>query len=214
MLGIRFIPEVWMALTGGIPKLVALAEFTGDDEHEVNARAAKAEFDLLGKGFTARRITSKKEALKYWTFRRESFNLLRSKVKGMRTACFVDDVVVAPEHLPTFLPKMYEILDRYNFLYTIAGHIGDGNFHVIPLVHTDTPGLKEKIQQCMKEVFDLVFSLSGSMAGEHNDGLIRSHLLGHMYGDKMPALFNEVKDAFDPHHIFNPGVSACTSGMT
>jgi FAD/FMN-containing dehydrogenase len=56
----------------------------------------------------------------------------------------------------------------------------------------------------MKEVFDLVFSLDGSMAGEHNDGLIRSHLLGKMYGERMPELFNQVKDAFDPHHIFNP----------
>lgn len=204
MLGLRFIPEVWMALTGGIPKLVALAEFTGSNEHEVNTRAAKAEFDLRAKGFNARRIVNKGEALKYWTFRRESFNLLRSKVKGMRTACFVDDVIVAPEHLPVFLPKMYEIMDKYNMLYTIAGHIGDGNFHVIPLVDTLTPNLKEDIKKCMNEVFALVFSLQGSMAGEHNDGLIRTHLLGTMYGNKMPQLFNEVKDAFDPHHIFNP----------
>jgi FAD/FMN-containing dehydrogenase len=193
-----------MALTGGVPKLVALAEFTGDDEHEVNTRAAKAEFDLLGKGFTARRITSKKEALKYWSFRRESFNLLRSKVKGMRTAPFVDDVVVRPEHLPVFLPKMYTILDKYHFLYTIAGHIGDGNFHVIPLVDPHTPNLKVNIQKCMQEVFDLVFSLHGSMSGEHNDGLIRTHLLPQMFGETMPKLFAEVKDAFDPLHIFNP----------
>jgi FAD/FMN-containing dehydrogenase len=204
MLGLRFIPEVWMALTGGIPKLVALAEFTGIDEHEVNTRAAKAEFDLRAKGFNARRITNKNEALKYWTFRRESFNLLRSKVKGMRTACFVDDVVIAPEHLPVFLPKMYEIMDKYKMLYTIAGHIGNGNFHVIPLVDPSTPNLKEDIQKCMQEVFALVFSLNGSMAGEHNDGLIRTHLLGDMYGKDMPKIFEQVKDAFDPHHLFNP----------
>jgi FAD/FMN-containing dehydrogenase len=56
----------------------------------------------------------------------------------------------------------------------------------------------------MQEVFDLVFSLNGSMAGEHNDGLIRTHFLGQMYGKEMPKLFEQVKDAFDPQHLFNP----------
>jgi FAD/FMN-containing dehydrogenase len=200
----KFLPEVWMAITGGIPKLVVLAEFTGDDASDVDSRATRAEFDLISKGFNARKVPTANEAKKYWTFRRESFNLLRSKVKGMRTACFVDDVVVNPEHLPEFLPKVYAILDKYNFLYTIAGHVGDGNFHIIPLVDKGNPKLGAVVQHAMDEVFKVVFSFKGSMSGEHNDGLIRTHLLKDMYGEKMVSFFEKVKDTFDPQNIFNP----------
>lgn len=200
----RFLPEAWMILTGGVPKVVALAEFTGTDENEVHARAAKAEFELRAKGFSSRRITSPSEARKYWTFRHESFQLLRSKVRGMRTACFVDDIVVPPRTLPNVLPKVYELLDKYSFLYTIQGHIGDGNFHIIPLVDPATPHLVQSIRSCMREICTLVFSVGGSMSGEHNDGLIRTSLLPEMYGEEIVHLFNDVKDIFDPHHMFNP----------
>lgn len=203
-LGLKFLPEVWMAITGGIPKLVVLAEFTGTNSDDVEARAVRAEFDLRSKGFTSRNIKSDAEAKKYWTFRRESFNLLRSKVKGMRTACFVDDIVVDPRHLPEFLPKIYEILDSYKFLYTIAGHVGDGNFHIIPLVARGNANLGATVEKAMEDVFSVVFKYKGSMSGEHNDGLIRTHLLPKMYGEQMVQLFNKVKDTFDPQNIFNP----------
>jgi len=50
---------------------------------------------------------------KYWTIRRESFNLLRKHVKGRKTAPFVDDIIVKPKHLPQFLPELNKILDEY-----------------------------------------------------------------------------------------------------
>lgn len=55
------------------------------------------------------------------------------------------------------------------------------------------------------EVYDLVLEYHGSITGEHNDGLIRSPYLKKMYGEKVYELFEEVKKAFDPNNIFNPG---------
>jgi len=129
-----FIPEVFMMLTGGIPKLILLVEFGGDDEKEIDEKMKALEAQILHFGFTTHITRSEQEAEKYWTIRRESFNLLRKHIHGTRTAPFIDDVVVKPEHLPEFLPKMRKILDDYKLVYTIAGHAGNGNFHIIPLM--------------------------------------------------------------------------------
>jgi FAD/FMN-containing dehydrogenase len=126
-------------------------------------------------------------------------------MRGLRTAPFVDDVVVTPDKLPEFLPKMYAILDKYKLLYTIAGHAGDANFHVIPLMDTREANTAETIKKCMDEVFALIKEEGGSITGEHNDGLIRTSYLPFMFGDDIYQLFLKTKDAFDPQGIFNPG---------
>lgn len=201
----KFLPEFWMAITGGIPKLVLLAEFEGDSQSEVDAQIKAARERL--KDFKIKMIAANTEAKtkKYWAIRRESFNLLRHRVKGKRTAPFIDDLIIKPEDMPEFLPKLYEILDRYQFIYTIAGHVGDGNFHIIPLMELKTEEEKNKIFQSQDEVYKLVFKYGGSFTGEHNDGLIRSPYLKMMYGEKIYAIFEEIKKIFDPQNIFNPG---------
>lgn len=209
-LAFGFLPEFWMFMTGGIPKLVLLAEFTGDDEAEVAKRILEARQSLAEPHLAQFKIKSKitksdREAEKYWLIRRESFNLLRHHVKGLHTAPFIDDFVVRPETLPEFLPKLNEILNSYKIIYTIAGHVGDGNFHIIPLMKLSDPGTKGIIKELSVKVYALVLKFEGSITGEHNDGLIRSPYLKTMYGEKIYELFEETKKIFDPQGIFNPG---------
>ena len=94
---------------------------------------------------------------------------------------------------------------RYNLTYTLAGHIGNGNFHLIPLIDMSSEEEREKILEISREVFKLVFEYKGSMSGEHNDGIIRTPFLEMMYGKEVVHLFEEIKDIFDPQCIFNPG---------
>jgi len=210
-LGIQFIPEFFMVLTGGVPKLFLIAEFTGDSEEEIYkkayaARADLAEFKL--KTRVARGETQKESDLeekKYWTVRRESFNLLRHHVHGKRTAPFIDDIVVRPETLPEFLPRLNDIMDDYKLIYTIAGHVGDGNFHIIPLMKLSESGVGKEIAELSRKVYALVIEFGGSITAEHNDGLVRSPFLKQMYGEKVYGLFEETKKIFDPDNIFNPG---------
>ena len=146
------------------------------------------------------------EAKKYWTIRRESFNLLRKSIKGKRTAPFIDDFIVQVEKLPEFFPKLNKILDSYgNFTYTIAGHIGNGNFHIIPLMDLADSKNREIIKELSDKVYDLVLEFGGSITAEHNDGLIRSPYLKKMYGGEVYKLFEETKRIFDLQNIFNPG---------
>jgi FAD/FMN-containing dehydrogenase len=87
---------------------------------------------------------------------------------------------------------------------TVAGHMGDGNFHVIPLMKLEDPKERAKLAPAMKEVNELVLKYHGSLSGEHNDGLVRGPWLGQMYGPKMLKIFKEVKTIFDQDNIFNP----------
>ncbi|MDP2650811.1 MAG: FAD-binding oxidoreductase [bacterium] len=201
----KFLPEIGMILTGGVPKLILTAEFTGEGEDEVKAKISRARESIKEFSVKTRMTKTSIEMEKYHLIRRESFNLLRHKIKKKQTAPFIDDIIVPPETLPEFLPQLEEIMKKYDLIYTIAGHVGDGNFHIIPLMDLSKKDAKEVIHKLTDEVYRLVFEYGGSMTAEHNDGLIRSPYLKQMYGEEVYKLFEEVKRVFDPDNIFNPG---------
>lgn len=204
-LGLQLIPSALM-LFRGIPKMVLLIEFNGESPEEV---AAKVRTCRQGLGKYAKRALFEEDeteakARKFWIMRRESFNLLRKNVADKHTAPFIDDLVVNPEYLPQFLPELRLILKRYKFLATIAGHMGDGNFHVIPLMKIEDTLERIKIAPAMKEVNELVLKYNGSLSGEHNDGMSRGPWLYQMYSPETMAHFRSLKHTFDPQNIFNP----------
>ncbi len=201
----QFLPEFIFALFGGLPKLVLIAEFTGDSQRDVNHRAKEAQKSLEYLRPTSFLTRNKSESRKYWAIRRESFNLLRRHTEGHHTAPFIDDIIVTPSQLPEFMPELDAIMSDYKLIYTLAGHIGDANFHIIPLMDFTDPAVKKIIPELSSRVFELVFRYGGSMSGEHNDGLVRTPYLEAMYGKTICRLFQEVKHIFDPHLIFNPG---------
>jgi FAD/FMN-containing dehydrogenase len=215
-MGIAFLPEMMMFFTGGIPKLILMAEFRADTQEECLGRAESLIADIKHKRPKERMRLARnaQESAKYWAIRHESFNLLRQKVHGKRTAPFIDDFVVPPETLTEFLPKLEEVLAGHDLIYTVAGHMGDGNFHIIPLIDPKRPDLEALIAELSHTVYDLVLAHGGSISGEHNDGIVRTPYVEKMFGPEMTKLFAEVKALFDPLGIFNPGkkVATPTSG--
>ena len=193
----------------GIPKLILMVEFNGATEDEVREKIKalhrqlaqhRARYEI--NGFEEDPTEGKSE--KFWLMRRYSFQLLRSKVKDKHTAPFIDDFVVPPPYLTEFLPKLRVIIKKYDLFATIAGHMGDGNFHVIPLMKLEEPTDRKKILPAMKAVNTLVLKYGGSLSGEHNDGLVRGPWLETMYGKDMLKIFQEAKHIMDPQAIFNP----------
>ncbi len=206
-----FIPEGLMALRGGFPKLVLLVEFSGDTHAEIDSAIKALEKDITHYGFKMRKAKNEFDSEKYWTIRRESFNLLRKHVKGRRTAPFIDDVIVPPSAMPEFLPRMRKILDDYKLVYTIAGHAGNGNFHIIPLMDMKDPRNITVIDEVSDKVYDLTLSYKGSLTAEHNDGIIRTPYLPKMFSKDMIVLFERTKKVFDVKNIFNPGKKVGTT---
>lgn len=204
-LGIAMIPDGIKILKGGIPKLIVLVEVAGKTEDEVKTKLVEIEKSVQPFGFETRIARSSAEAEKYWRIRRESFNLLRKHVAGKRTAPFIDDIIVDPKVLPEFMPKLQSILDKEGFVYTIAGHVGNGNFHIIPLLDMHDATNREMILRVSDQVYDLVLSYGGSITAEHNDGIVRTPYLEKMYDTFIIGLFKFTKTLFDPKNIFNHG---------
>jgi FAD/FMN-containing dehydrogenase len=202
------IPDGIMLLRG-IPKLILMVEFNGESEQEVRDKirnlhsdlgAHRARYEINGMEETPTAAASEK----FWLMRRQSFKLLREKVKDKHTAPFIDDLVVNPEHLAEFLPRLRVLIKKYKLFATIAGHVGDGNFHIIPLMKLEDQSEKDKILPAMEEIDDLILHYKGSLSGEHNDGLIRGPWLKEQFGKEMVELFRETKHIFDPENMFNP----------
>ncbi|MES2931321.1 MAG: FAD-binding oxidoreductase [Patescibacteria group bacterium] len=204
-LGLSFIPELGLVLKGGVPKLVLMAEFSEDTHQEALFKAGAAKAALLPLNLPMRIARDEKAAAKYWKVRRESFALLRKNAKGLYAAPFIDDFVVPPDSYPEFMPELNALLAEYELLYTIAGHIGNGNFHIIPLMNLKDPKVRDIILELSPRVYDLVIKYGGTTTGEHNDGIIRTPYLPQLFGAEMVTLFEETKRIFDPENIFNPG---------
>ena len=208
MLLINLIPD-GLQLVRGVPKLVLMIEFNADSEEEVRRKVSALHKDLSRykaryeiNGFEETPTAGKSE--KFWIMRRNSFQILRSKVKDKHTAPFIDDFVVPPQYLAEFLPQLQKIIKKYKLFATIAGHMGDGNFHVIPLMKFEDPAERAKIQPAQKEVNDLVLKYHGSLSGEHNDGLVRGPWLEQQFGKEITDHMRTIKSIFDPANIFNP----------
>ena len=203
-LGMSFMPELWAVIMGGVPKLVLMVEFTADTPEEAVRMAEEAQASLKEMHEQTKVTTTARDANKYWVIRRESFNMLRTHVHELRTAPFIDDFAVLPEKLPEFLPRLYAILDQYRLTYTIAGHIGDGNFHIIPLMNLHEVHSHDIIKELSVKVYSLIHEFGGTITAEHNDGLIRTPFITMQYGEEVYKLFEETKRIWDPRGIFNP----------
>lgn len=224
-LGLRFMPEIahksgqsfwsflWKflpeALIGArmmeIPDLVVLVELAEESADDVERKTAQVIEKLQELDVIYRVLEDKEDEDKYWTMRRESFNLLRHHVHGKQTAPFVEDFCVRPEVLPEFLPKAVSLIESYGIEVNIAGHAGNGNYHIIPLMDLTKESERAKIPEVAEKFYDLVVEYGGTITAEHNDGIIRTPFVKKMYGEDMYSLFEEVKNIFDPENIFNPG---------
>jgi len=202
--GLAFAPAFLEMFVGKLPKLILQIDFAGNDPEELKQKIAQLR-EKLKPLHPETKIAIDDQEKRYWLVRRESFNLLRNKIRDKHTAPFIDDFVINPHDIAEVVPQITAVVSRYpEFIYTVAGHVGDGNFHIIPLVDINNPRVREAIPQISDEVYKIISKYHGSITGEHNDGLIRTPYLQEMYGKEIVKLFEETKHIFDPEGIFNP----------
>src|SRR3989344_4037520 len=203
-----FLPESKIILTHGFPKLIILAEFTGETEKEVTMIAKEAVENVkIIKGVFTRLTHGEFEAKKYWTIRRQAFNLIRYHLKKEKSMPFIDDVIVRPEKMADFFSAVYKILNEYKdkMTFALGGHSGDGNMHIYTLMDPRNSLVKDIVLEVSERVYSLVVKYGGSITAEHNDGIIRTPYLEKMYGKEIIEIFQQIKDIFDPQNIYNPG---------
>ena len=142
---------------------------------------------------------------RFWKLRKSGLPILLSRTTEEKHISFIEDVAVPPAALPAFVEGFQEILDDNDTFASFYGHAGPGCLHIRPLVNTKEEVGVEQMATIADEVTDLAVKHGGSVSGEHGDGRARSQWNRKLYGQRVWELFREVKTAFDPDWLLNPG---------
>ena len=136
-----------------------------------------------------------------WTARRSAYGVFAR----MAPNCIVEDATVPVSNVPAMIRGMREIFDRYQLRVGILAHAGDGNMH--PLISTDMRDTEEwsRVEQAIREVFELAVDLQGTLSGEHGLGTAKAGFLPLFQNEATREVMNAIKGALDPKGILNPG---------
>jgi len=141
-----------------------------------------------------------------WSVRRLASPALARLPPTQRSLQVIEDGCVPLAALGTYIAGLRAAADRRGIPVAIFGHAGDGHVHVNALPDTTRDGWREAIQGLFDDVTDLLLRLGGVPSGEHGVGRLRAGILERFYGADVMQLFREVKRAYDPLSILNPGV--------
>ncbi len=138
----------------------------------------------------------------------ELWKLRRRVAEAVKLAGYTieEDTVVPRAELPALIHGVKELGKQYNFKVVCYGHAGDGNLHI--RIHKEgTPNSygDEEMNTCLRALFALVHSLGGTISGEHGIGLIQKSFMNVVMNETNLRLMREIKRAFDPNNILNPG---------
>ena len=128
---------------------------------------------------------------------------------------YVDDVVVPADRIAELVQYLSSFFKHQDVNVAIFGHIGNGNAHIVPLLDVSDRHDFEAMVAGYHEIHQTVVTrFGGSICGEHGDGRVRAEFVPKYFGEELYALFKQVKEAFDPRTVLNPGVKISTTPFT
>jgi FAD/FMN-containing dehydrogenase/Fe-S oxidoreductase len=191
----------------GEPAALLLTEFSEDDPPE-NLRRLKALGELMSDlGYPDAVVEAFDPALQaaVWEVRAQGLNIMMSMKGDGKPVSFLEDCAVRLEDLADYTDRLTRIFEKHGTYGTWYAHASVGCLHVRPVLNLKQEIEVRKMRAIAEEAFAMVREYKGSHSGEHGDGLVRSEFHAAMFGDRLARAFEEVKDAFDPGGLFNPG---------
>ncbi|MFK7769952.1 MAG: anaerobic glycerol-3-phosphate dehydrogenase subunit C [Mariniblastus sp.] len=193
-------------LIPGDAEAMLLVEFEAADDsvrdklnHLVNRiqRRKKLAYDV-------RVATQQSQRDLYWRIVRRIVPTLYRLKGDKRALPFVEDIAIAPDKLPEFLHSVHGILNENEVTASIFSHTPQGTVHIRPFLSLSDSDDIAKMHRLANQLFEKVLEFNGSVSGSHGDGLSRTWFLRRQYGP-LYNVFSEIKNIFDPAHVFNPG---------
>lgn len=191
----------------GDPHAVLVVEYYGKSMDEIAPRLDALEQLLQSKGlgYGFRRAVSPDEQNNVWNVRKAGLGLLMGIIGDAKPVAFVEDAAVSPERLPEYITEFERIVRSHNTVAGYYAHASVGLLHIRPVVNLKRPDGVAQMRSIAEKVRDLVLKYGGAMSGEHGDGLVRSCWNEQMFGTQLYNAFRQVKRAFDPEGLMNPG---------
>ena len=200
----------------GEPAALLAVEFYGETEAELESHLDKLEEILrrTGFGYAFVRCFTAEEKARVWETRKAGLGLLMGMKGDAKPVGFVEDAAVPIENLPEYVRRFDEIVTAHDTTAAYYAHASVGLLHNRPIVNLKSETDIQKMHDIAREVRDLLMELDGAMSGEHGDGLVRSEWIESMFGPQIYQALTEVKKAFDPAGIMNPGKIVDAPPMT
>ncbi|MGH2348338.1 MAG: FAD-binding and (Fe-S)-binding domain-containing protein [bacterium] len=191
----------------GDPDALLIVEFSGEDAAAPADRLADLERVVreTGAGYAVTRAVSGAEQDNIWKVRKAGQGLLQGIKGDSKPITFVEDTAVPPPLLAAYIRRFRDVLAAEGVRAAFYAHAGVGVIHVRPLINLKDRGDIEKMKRIATSIGDLVIEFGGTMSGEHGDGLVRSWFIERFFGPEVYEAFVQVKRAFDPPGLMNPG---------
>lgn len=202
----RAVPAYARLLTWlvGEPAAVLAVEFQGESEAEVLGKIQQ--FEERQPARTSTRALTAEQQASVWAVRKAGLGLIMSMRGAAKPVAFMEDVTAPVEHLGEFVREIDRIFSAEGVTQaSYYGHASAGCLHIRPVLNLKLQADVERMRRIANAVLDVVKNLGGAMSGEHGDGLARSCWNERLFGAEIYQAFREIKHAFDPRGLLNPG---------
>ena len=182
-----------------------LADRTNGVDPAADPTAGRTVVDAPVRAFDAMEAHDEAKREKFWKMRKSGLPILLSRTTDEKHGSFIEDTAIPPANLPEYVAEFQEILEEHDTFASFYAHAGPGVLHIRPLINTKTVEGVETMESIADAVTDLVVKYGGSVSGEHGDGRARTQWNEKLYGPDLWETFRELKSAFDPDWLLNPG---------
>ena len=205
-----------MAFVQGDPGAILIVEYTGETDAEVKDKVEKLEALRAreGFGYAGHVALDNAEQQSIWKLRKAGLGLLLGTRGDAKPIAFIEDTAVDPKHMAAFVPRFRDIMAKHGAEGAYYGHCSVGCLHIRPLINLKTQRGLDQVQAMAGEIFDMVLEFEGAISSEHGDGRARSPYLERVFGPVVFGAFRELKAAFDPKNLLNPGNIVASPGVT
>jgi FAD/FMN-containing dehydrogenase/Fe-S oxidoreductase len=198
----------------GDPAAILVIEFTRQTREDIVSIAAQVETEMKAAGLGYHfPLLFGEDTKKIWTLRKAGLGLLSNLPGDDKAVPVIEDTAVDVNDLPAYIADFNRILEKYELYSVHYAHAGSGELHLRPIINLKTEEGNRLFRLIAEEIATLVKKYRGSLSGEHGDGRLRGEFIRQMVGEKNYQLLREIKNTWDPHHIFNPNKIVDTPPM-
>src|SRR6188472_995017 len=156
-------------------------------------------------GLRSKILTSAREMDLVWSVRKAGLSLLTGCVGARKPVAFIEDAAVRPAQLPEYVRGLEAIMRPLDLEASYYGHAASGLLHVRPVLDLHSANDLKKFRQVADQTSALVRQFKGLLSAEHGVGIARTEYMRDQLGDELLEVMREIKQAFDPKNVFNPG---------
>jgi FAD/FMN-containing dehydrogenase/Fe-S oxidoreductase len=186
-----------MDFVNGDPAALLVVEYAGESKEQAISYAKRLSGGVL--------LESEDDQADLWEVRKAGLGLLMSIPGDTKPISFIEDVAVPVERLGDYVRQVDTILQEHETTGEWYAHASAGCLHLRPMVNLKTAEGVQRMRCIADAIVDLVIVMQGSISGEHGDGLSHTEYIERLFGKDLAYAFRQVKEAFDPDEVLNPG---------